>query len=549
MQRNLRELASHDYDLAVIGAGVSGASAAYDAAQRGLKVCLLERGDFGGATSANSLKVIHGGFRYLQSFNFSRVRESIRERRAFLRIAPHLVSPLPCMVAAHDLQLMRSRPAFAVAAALYNLLSLDRNRGLSPQRLVPRAGLLSRQKARELFPAWGPKDCDGAALWYDGITSSTERLTLEMVRAAVQCGAHVANYAEVYGLHRKDNRINGLEFRDRLSGEKHEIATKLILNAAGPWLDRFRPLEAGRGGRTTLAKAINLVLNRRFSEVGVGLESSGQGASDPLFGRKRNLFLVPWGDNTLAGTSYTLYQGDADQAVPTAGELAALLAELNQACPGLDLRPSDVGFFHWGLLPLDRPDHPHGLSEHHRVLRHESQGLQGLISLEGVKYTSGRALAQRAVDTVVDILGRDLPPSETDSWPLPGAEQPDQSAPAGWSAEAWERIKVIYGSRAGKVAAETKNQPRPDTPLSPQCGVTEAEVLFAVRGEMACKLSDVVMRRTGLGSAGKPDGVALARAGELAGGELGWNSERTEKEIQEVTDLFKPVDELRSRGA
>ena len=552
LRRDLKKLASHDYDLAVIGAGVSGASAAYDAARRGLKVCLLERGDFGGATSANSLKVIHGGFRYLQSFNFPRVRESIRERRAFLRIAPHLVTPLPCMVAAHDLNPMRSRPAFAVAAALYNLLSLDRNRGLKPDRLVPKARLLSRKKALEFFPAWGAKDCDGAALWYDALTSSTERLTLELVTAAVQSGAHVANYAEVYGLHRKDNRINGLQFRDRLSGEKHEIATKLILNAAGPWLDRFRPLEPGRGGRTMQAKAINLVINRRLSQVAVGLESSGRGASDDLFGQKRNLFLVPWGESTLAGTSYTLYQGDADQAAPGADELAALLDELNSACPGLDLKPGDVGFFHWGLLPLDHPDRPRGLSEQHRVLRHQAQGLHGLISLQGVKYTSGRALAQRAVDLAVEILDRDLPPSETNELLLPGAMEPDYGTPAGWSQEAWDRLRGIYGGLAGEVAAQAQaqnqEQARPDALLSPDCQVTEAEVLFAVRGEMACKLVDVVMRRTALGAAGKPEAGALARAGELAGRELGWNPEKIEDEIREVTNIFKPVDELRSRG-
>jgi glycerol-3-phosphate dehydrogenase len=550
LQRNFKELAVHHYDLAVIGGGVTGAAAAYDAAQRGLSVCLLDRGDFGGATSANSLKVIHGGFRYLQSMNLPRVREAVRERRAFLCMAPHLIAPLPCLVAARDREPMRSRPAFFMAALLYNILSLDRNQDVDPSRLVPACRVISRQKARELFPAWGPKDCDGAMLWYDALAFSTERLSLELVRAAVESGANALNHAEVYGLFREDNKINGLQVRDRLTGQRHEVTARVVLNASGPWLERFRPQGSAPPRRTVLARAINLIINRRLAQVAVGLESSGQGASDEVFGLKRNLFLVPWGEHTLAGTSYTLYQGDPDQARPGAQDMAALLAELNQTCPGLNLSPRDVSFYHYGLLPLDNPDRPGGLSEHHRVLNHSQQGVANLISLEGVKYTTGRALAERAVDQAFQILGQESIASSSAYTRLPGARPPWPSIapPPGWDPEPWQRLTGIYGSLALEVAEQTAGEDDPQAGLSPDCPVTVAEVLHAVRLEMASKLNDLVLRRTALGAAGRPPAQALTKAGNLMAAELGWDQARLQEETKEVEAVYQPIEHLRGDG-
>lgn len=535
----LTVLAREPYDLLVIGGGVTGAFCARDAALRGLKVCLLEAADFGGATSANSLKTIHGGFRYLGSGDLARTRESIFERSTWLRIAPHLVRPLPCLIATHGWGL-RSRWALGLGLAAYNFLGRGRNRGLAPERHIPASQLVSKDDCAKLFSGFDQPEVTGGALWYDAQAMNSERLVVEVILAAQEAGATAVNYAMVTGLGHKHGRVE-VEVRDALTGQEQLFIAEVVLNAAGPWaVGLSRPDQEP----PKQALGMNLVVRRRLAEVAVGVESHGQGASDPLFGDERYLFIAPWGDYSLLGTSYTLH--DPAQGPPriTAEHIAALLTEFQTACPQLALTPADVSFFHYGLLPLDQAEQPRGLAEKYAVLDHQhGGGPPGVITLSGVKYTTGRALAARAVDLAMTKLGRQPVPCRTSETPLPGAApgQLTSQPPKGLTPASWNRLTQIYGSRATQVAGICDLWPMGAETLTPETEVINAEVLFAVHHEMAHKLCDVVLRRTGMGSAARPPLRVLETAAAIMGIELGWDEARFNQEVAEAQAVYAPL--------
>ena len=237
MRRDPNRLAHTEYDLLVIGGGIYGVWATLDAAQRGLKVALIEQNDFGSGTSANSQRVVHGGLRYLQHGNIKRMRESIRERSTLLRIAGHLVQPMPFLVPTYGLG-VRGRPAMFTAMKLNDLISADRNRGLAPSRQLPNGKLVSAEKCLELAPGVQAQGLTGAAMIYDAQVNNSERLALAVVEAAVQAGADVANHVRASGLIREAGRVVGVQADDLLSGKRLKIKAKVTLSCAGPWTGR-----------------------------------------------------------------------------------------------------------------------------------------------------------------------------------------------------------------------------------------------------------------------------------------------------------------------
>ncbi len=536
----LATLAQPHYDLVVVGGGVTGAFCAWDAALRGLKVCLLEAADFGGATSANSLKTIHGGFRYLATADLARTREAILERSAWLRIAPHLVRPLPCLIATRG-RGARSRSAFRAALATYNLLGRRRNHGLAPELHIPASRLVDRDECVRLFSGFDRPGITGGVMWYDAQAIDSERLVLEVVLAAQAAGAVTVNYAQVTGVVQDDGRVSGVQVRDAIDGHEHLFQAEVVINAAGPWAEGL-----AHPDQEPLAQALgmNLVIRRRLVETAVGVETSGPGASDPLFGQRRYLFIAPWEDYSLLGTSYTVHDPAGGPPQVTAESITALLQEFQQACPQWELDPREVSFFHYGLLPLDRPEHPGGLAEKHAVIDHARQGgPPGLITLRSVKYTTGRALAARAVDAALSRLDRPAAACRTAATLLPGGEldrlpqDPPQDLPPG----VWTRLVRRYGARAAAVAGLCAQWPLGAEPLTDQTEVLGAEVLFAARFEMARKLSDVVLRRTGMGSAAQPPLRVLETAAAIMGIEHGWDRERYEQEVAETQAVYAPL--------
>ncbi|MGD8897199.1 MAG: FAD-dependent oxidoreductase, partial [Acidobacteriota bacterium] len=301
MKRDLAALADGEIDLVVVGGGIYGATAAWDAAQRGLAVGLVEREDFGAGASWNSLKTIHGGMRYLQKAAFGRLRESAREQRTFLTIAPTLVRPLRFVVPAYGHGLT-GREALAIALCLNNWLTRGLDEGLPEGSRIPPGRTVSAAEARELVPGLEPRRLGGAAVWSDAQAASTERLTLAFVLAAAAAGARVANHAEVIETLRSRGRVAGVVVRDRLLGSAVEVRARLVLNAAGPEADDVLARAGLRRKAAPLLRARNLVLDRPPSlPHAVGAKSRG-----------RFLFVVPWDGRTLVGTDY-----EPAEAAPT----------------------------------------------------------------------------------------------------------------------------------------------------------------------------------------------------------------------------------------
>jgi glycerol-3-phosphate dehydrogenase len=490
MRRDLSRLADTAFDLLIVGAGIHGACAAWDASLRGLSVAVVDQDDFGAATSANSLRIVHGGLRYLARGDFPRMTESIHERSALLRIAPDLVEPLPVLVATHGSGL-RSRMAHRAALAANDLVSMFRNRGLDRERSIPRGRLVSRDECLYLFPGFLPGDgLTGGALWYDAQLRHPERLTLSFLRSAASRGAAAANYVRVDRFRVVNGAVEGALATDRVEGRSFEIRARGVLVAAGPWTGGLVARATGAAharSAPTYALGVNVVIRRRLADVGVGVQGRSARDRDPVGGGRRFLFLAPHGTTTLLGTWYSL--ADRADARPEVDRGArVLIEEFNEACPGLALTPRDVVRHQWGWLPLKagiETGRPDALAERPRVLDHgRAGGIRGLFSMEGVKYTTARRVAERAVDQVFAGLERKSPRCLTSVTPLD------------------------TGSRA--------------------------DVLYTVREEMAIKLADIVFRRTGLGEPPGPDRVAVETAASVAGPELGWNAARQESEVEDV---------------
>ena len=520
MHRNLQAIANSTYDVLIIGGGIYGACVAWEATLRGLSVALVDQADFGGATSANSLKIIHGGLRYLQHADFKRMRESIHERTTLMRIAPHLVHPLPVMIPTYG-HGMKGKEALRVAMALNDLISCDRNRLEDRQKHIPPGRILSKEECLRRLPGIPEERLTGAALFYDAQVYNSERLTLAFIRSAEQAGAAVANYVEVTGFIHRDG-IAGVQAKDVLTDSSFEIRAKTTINTSGPWLNRVLRLLGQPQPPQRLARAMNIVTRPLFNDA-VGLSSQG-----------RFLFIVPWRGYSIIGTDYAPWRGKPEVTI-TERDLQTFLDQINRACPSLNLTREDVSLVHAGLLPSSglTPTGEPLLSKHYQLYDHAQDGFSGLVSVAGVKYTTARDVAQKVIDYVFKSWGQKPPRSRSSVQPLHGgigeSSRLIANPPFGLNEPIMRRLVYNYGSAYRDVL---KYLP-PDSDRPGQ-DLLKAETIHAVREEMAQKLSDVVFRRTELGTARYPGDDVLAACAQTMGAELGWSLTKIEQEQQEV---------------
>lgn len=552
MRRDLATLAEREYDVVVIGGGICGAAAAWDAVQRGLSVALLERGDFAGATSAESLKVAHGGIRYLQHLDVARVRESSRERTSLIRIAPHLVHPMPFVVPTYG-HGMQGAPVLAAAFGLLSLLTPDRNRGLSdPDRRVPAPRLVSRARVLEWFPDLDRESLTGAGVFWEGQLYNPPRLVWAFIRSAAAAGAAAANYCEAVALLRGEGRITGVVAEDRLGGARFEVRARVVLNAAGPYAESLLVRAGVRPSRRIpFSRDMALVVNRPLvTGRALALQTRYHDPS-ALFSRgRRHIFLTPWRGGTLVGVSSAVWRDDPDGLRVTDAEVDGFLAEINEAGPSLRVTRSDVGLVLAGLLPIEEGNTADGdvsFGKRALVIDHVgADGIEGLVSAVINRFTVGRGGAERAVDLVERKLGRQPTRCRTASTPLWGGgferfgalvREIEAALPAGLDAAVADRMARDYGTEYGAVLGLARERPEWSRPLG-RTTVLGAEIVHAVRSEMACRLGDVVFRRTGLATAGDPGDDALDAAAGIAGGELGWSPERCAAELRDVRARF-----------
>jgi len=546
MKRDPRALANAEFDLLVIGGGAFGAAAAWDASMRGLRTALIERQDFGGGASAECFKMVHGGIRYLQHGDLRRLRSSCQERSAFLRIAPHLVEPLPIVIPTYGHG--RSGKAFlGCGMYLYDLLTLDRNAGIPDRtRHIPRTRLLSRAEALNLFPDLEPRQLTGAAIFNDGQMYNAARLVLALVKSAARAGAVVCNYAEATEFLWQGERVTGARVRDRLGDGEFDLRARLVLNAAGPGAEyllqgnrRFGDWQRGHFSRDAY-----FIVNRPPTSRHA-LALAGQSRDrDALVSRTaRHLFAVPWRDYTLIGVWHRVYSGHPDEAAIDEAELASWLAEMNGSHPNLDLRREEIVSTHCGLVPFgDGASTVDELSfgKESRFIDHRrAHGVDGLVTLIGIRYTTARGDAGKALDLLLQQWSGRPRSAATARTALVGGEIEDftalrtaaqQRRPATITARSLDALLRNHGTeyhmlvdRAGAADSAARRLGRSDT--------IAAEVMYAVEREMAVRLEDVVLRRTDLGSGAHPGRGALEHACTLMQQLLGWSLQRCTEEL------------------
>jgi len=553
MKRDLTTLADTKYDLLIIGGGIYGAALAWEASSRGLRVGLVEKGDFGHATSANSQKTIHGGLRYLQQGNIKRMRRSMRERDTLMRIAPHLVHPLAFIMPTYG-HSFRGREVLSAALFLNDLIGYDRNRLNDPQKHLPRGRVIPKDECRFLIPGLRRHDLTGGATWHDSQVYNSERLTLSYLRSAADAGANIANYVEVTGFIKNQDSVQGVVANDRLTNQSFEIRGKVLVNATGPWIDRVLGMLKDRRliSGIPFAKAFNIVTPALFEEFGVGLSSQNEkwDLDGVGYSKKRLLFVTPWRRESIIGTGYIAFQGDPDGIRVSSEDAYSFLEQVNLAYPEARLKREDILFVHRGLVPLSGEDARSGELRRaglYQILDHRHDGLKGLLSVVGVKLTTARYVAEKTIDQVFLMLGYKPPPSISADTPLHGGEielfeaflqNEIRKSPSGLSEEIIRHLIYNYGSVYPEVLRYLDGGLGIDQTLPVSLAVLRAETVYAVRHEMAQTLADVILRRTEVGTAGHPGAEVLNHCVEWMGYELGWSQDRIKLEKQLTNERF-----------
>ena len=410
--RDPRSAAASTYDLIIVGGGAYGSALAMESARRGLRALLLEQADFGGATTWNSLRFVHGGLRYLQSFDLTRFRESVRERTWHLRTFPELVHPRGCLMPLYGDGL--HRPVFLRFALLLNeWLSRGRNDGVRADRAILAGRMLSAKETAERFPLVNRHGLLGGAVWYDGCLPDSQRLIIELLRWASALGASCLNYVKATRLLLDRQKTTGVIGTDAVTGEAYEFRAPQVVNCAGPWcrevaasFDRDVP------HLFPFSIAFNVLLAR-------DLRCSYALALRPRVSGAQTYFLHAWKGMTLAGTDHIACHGRRQGCGPRAKDVEDLLRRLNLAMPGFDLAPGDVLRVHWGWQPARRSGSGEVATRPVLFDHGASGGPDGLLSVSGVKHTTARLVAQRVVDQIDARHRQTAPHASMDSRPVP----------------------------------------------------------------------------------------------------------------------------------
>ena len=533
MHRDVVRMARTVHDVVVIGGGVHGACAAWEAARHGLRVALVEAVDFGHATSSNSLRTFHGGIRYLQQFDFQRMRESIRERREWLRLAPHLVRPMRFVLptTGHG---MRGPEILGAALVANDLMSADRNRGVRADRALPRGEMWSASRAREVLAGTVLQDINGAATWYDAVCTNTERLQIGIVSAAAAAGAQVANYVRMLELTRHADGMHVVRVRDELDDVEYELRTRIVINAAGPAVDETLTAAGSRPPRRlfTASRAFNLLARPLPFTDAVALSCARLERDGGILDKGTNTyFVIPWNGRSLIGTRHLRCEASARTCSIGADEVQAFLRDINGALGKHRVAAADVTGIFCGLLPEEDHIGPEvALTKTARVIDHGVEdGLPGVYSIVGIKWTTARAVAERAVAMACEHLGASVaaPAGRTLNLFPEATNAPPRLAP-----ECLRHLAEMYGANALAVLQLMAEHPALCERVVADSPVTQAQIVYATRDEMARRLWDVVRRRAPLYLSDELGERVLATCASLMQRELGWSQPETVRQIE-----------------
>jgi len=549
-RRDFEALGATTFDILIVGGGIHGLMAAYEAAARGLRVALIDRGDFAAATSFNHQRTAHGGLRSLGSGRIDLARESIRERRTLARIAPRLLRPLPFIVGTYR-SLTRGRLALRAAFQIDKWLARARNNDLEPELHLPPPRLTSKAATLKLFPGIPPSGLTGGASWYDYQIVYSSRLAIAVADAADAAGAVLVNYAEATGAltdrsHASAEataaRVLGMRVRDVLTGAEIDVRATVTINAAGPRAGDVAKMfgVTGPSADVPLVLAMNLVTAKPASDMALaGTSSSG-----------RVLTLTPWHGRALVGTMQRNEFANGADPVVTAADIDRAIADANSAFPALALTSTDVTLVHRAHVPAEKSRRGRvDFLGAPQIRDHAKDGVPGALTVVGVKFTTARAVAARAVRAAAARVGASPARRiDTQTVPLPGAGIADHEALAIETARAVRlelappiirHLMTMYGDRVAPIVrlmAERSEWRMPLVPAQPTFG---ADVIHAIRCEMACTRADILLRRTELGAMAYPGDQLTRAAASVAAEELNWDRERVELETNAVEAIYR----------
>ncbi len=538
-----KELSSGRYDVLIVGGGITGIAIAREAAERGLSVCLVEKDDFGGATSAATSKLIHGGLRYLENYEFGLVRESLAERRVLGLAASHLVKPLPFIIPV----LPWSKPGKFILRAglyLYDTLSYDRNRDVPEGHQIPGSVLLSDRELEAVDPTIASMS-HGALMYYDYQSLHPERLTLAFLKSALQKGAVFYNHTEATGFIIEETggkrNLQGAEVRDTITGKTATIRAEVTINASGPWMDLVLGL-ADRSSETKLSRStgIHFLTKPLFKHNNAVLFRTRSG---------RHFFVVPWEGFSLIGPTDRPYSKHPDELRPEQDDFDQLFEDVNDTLPGAPLTHDMIVDVPIGIRPLIfSGKSTYKASRRYEILDHEAKGLKGLISVAGGKWTTSRQLGEDVVKLLLTRLPDpgnqvNVNTAELPLYGSPGYGNPDDvyvdfslrnfSTP-GVSAEVHRHLITMYGTEHTRILEYVHKKKALAKPVSDRFPTRDimAQVVFAVEHEGARTVSDIIRRRIALGTYGIPTEQELLAVARQAAPILKWSQTEVRRQVK-----------------
>jgi glycerol-3-phosphate dehydrogenase len=536
----LATLERDEFDVVVIGGGITGAGVALDAASRGYSVALVERHDYAEGTSSRSSKLIHGGLRYLQNFDLGLVREALLERQLMVNLAPHLVHPLPLLIPAFDGR--RPDRVLGVGLNMYDVMATERRRrrgNEEPRRRrveeeswsPDRHRTVDAEETVRLLPALAAREPTAAYLFYDCQTDDV-RLTLTILGEAERYGAVCANALEVTGLVERDGRAGGVLCRDAIGGGEFELCAANVVNATGVWADRIRPEELHREAEVPTirpSRGTHVTVSRELLDVVAG-------AIVPA-GGDRSIFVLPWLGRTLIGTTDNDYESTDLDHVPPGGDDIEYLLDATNEFFATSIEAPDLTGAYAGVRPLISTGDPKKSVDISRKAElYETSS--GLVTITGGKLTTWRRMAKLAVDRIVEREGRDAP-CRTAEIPL-GMDIDPVALPdvEGVGEETRKMLVGRYGHGAVEVMHLAATDPALARRISPELPDLLAEAVWAARHEQARGVADVLLRRTRLGlldarNLTAADATGPRAVAEAMAAELGWNAARIERELDD----------------
>jgi glycerol-3-phosphate dehydrogenase len=540
LKRYIEEPAGRKFDLIIVGGGITGAAVAYIASARGLSVALFEKEDFGGATSAATSKLIHGGLRYLANMEIRLVRESLRERRILGNIAPNFVYPLPFVLPNYK-KWKGNIWKMLVGMYLYDFLSYDKKDTWDKSKRLQNHRLISHSKTIRLEPGIKRDNLRNSFYFFDYQSIFPERLTLAFIKSATEYGAKVSNYSPVEAFnYDAANRITGVEVKDLFSGETKSVYADLIINCGGTWADKILNMATGKdvhAHKIKRSEGIHIITDKIAGNHVVSFQREDGG----------HMMIMPWRDHSLIGTTDKEYYGDPDEYRVSRESIDDVIKAVNDNF-GNKISFADIRHAYGGLRPLvdDQTKGSYQTSRKYEVYDNATDGIEGMITVEGGKYTTSRSLARQVLNMISGKLNKTLSDPVSDNLYLSGCEIRDMKQfmirqhlnYTDFSKQTIEYVSRNYGTDSKIVFRIARDNPRYAEVISPD-GEILAEVVYAVQYESARTLKDIMLRRTGTGTLGNPGKDIIGKIAAVAAEMLNWDSRRIEEEINSMMKVYQ----------